>query len=153
MTDLYERDFALWIKEQSEALRLRDPAALDWVNLLDEIDGLAQEEKVRLRKHLTMLCRTMLLWVYVSEHRCLHWKVTLLHHRQELDHLFEASPSRREYAAELLPRAFNDACEFTDFETGLLSCFEIAVCPWTIEQILDHDFLPRWQGEERWVRP
>ena len=89
----------------------------------------------------------MLLWVYQSERRCTHWEMTLLEHRQAIDLLFDFSPSLRQYAGEILPKAFRDACTYTEFETGLLSCFEVAVCPWTIEQILDLDFLPEWRRD------
>jgi Domain of unknown function DUF29 len=140
--NLYEQDFALWIVQQADALRRRDSAALDWDNLLDEIETLGQQEKRELCNHLTLLCQTLLKWSYQREFRCAHWRSTLLGHRQDIDQIFKFSPSLRDYAGAILPKAFADACQYTEFETGLLSCFQVAVCPWTIEQVLDHDFLP-----------
>ena len=89
----------------------QDSTALDWVNLLDEIEGLGKKEKRELRNHLTLLCQTLLKWSYQREFRCAHWRGTLIMHRQDIDQLFEFSPSLRGYAGDILPRAFRDACK------------------------------------------
>lgn len=44
---LYQSDFYTWAKRQAEALRRRDPEAIDWDNVIEEIEGLASEQKTR----------------------------------------------------------------------------------------------------------
>ena len=44
---LYRGDFYTWARQQAEALRRRDPQAIDWDNVIEEIEGLASEQKTR----------------------------------------------------------------------------------------------------------
>ena len=44
---LYRSDLYSWAKQQAEALRRRDPDAIDWDNVIEEIEGLASEQKTR----------------------------------------------------------------------------------------------------------
>ena len=42
---LYDRDFNLWVEEMIIALRNRDLKAMDWYNLLEEIEDMGKSEK------------------------------------------------------------------------------------------------------------
>ncbi len=57
-----------------------------------------------------------------------------------LEDLLEESPSLRPLPADYLPKAHARARVKALDETGLYRLPE--TCPWTIEQILDGDFLP-----------
>ena len=43
--ELYRSDFYTWALQQAEALRRRGQDALDWGNLLEEVEGLARQER------------------------------------------------------------------------------------------------------------
>ena len=36
---LYDRDLNAWAKQQAEALRRRDMEAIDWENVIEELEG------------------------------------------------------------------------------------------------------------------
>ena len=42
---LYDRDFYLWIEQMATALKNRDIKAMDWHNLLEEIEDMGKSEK------------------------------------------------------------------------------------------------------------
>jgi hypothetical protein len=58
------------------------------------------------------------------------------------------NPSLKPYPASVLADAYQDGREVAEAETGLLDL--PAVCPWTIEQVLDRAFWPGlpWEADE-----
>ena len=42
--DLYETDYYLWLEKQTIAIKNHDVSALDWINLLEEIESLGKEQ-------------------------------------------------------------------------------------------------------------
>jgi hypothetical protein len=43
-TPLYEGDFYAWARQQADALKAKDWAALDLVDLVEEVENLARSE-------------------------------------------------------------------------------------------------------------
>lgn len=42
--NLYETDYYLWLEKQARAIKNHDVNALDWINLLEEIESLGKEQ-------------------------------------------------------------------------------------------------------------
>ena len=61
---LYDRDFNLWVEEMAIALRNRDIKAMDWNNLLEEIEDLGKSEKRSLESYLERLVEHILKLKY-----------------------------------------------------------------------------------------
>lgn len=61
---LYESDFALWLEQQSVALKERRSAALDWDNLAEEIQGLVRSDRRVLKSFLQNALLHMLELAY-----------------------------------------------------------------------------------------
>ena len=136
----YDSDVYEWTKEQADALRRRAPNELDWDNLAEEIESLGISNRHQIKSRLEILILHLLKWTYQPEWRCGGWRGSILEARHRLEMLIEESPSLRSLPAEYLPKAFPWARRKALALTGLERLPEAS--PWTIEQILDPDFLP-----------
>jgi Domain of unknown function DUF29 len=136
----YESDLYEWTKEQADALRRRAPNELDWDNLAEEIESLGTSQRSEIRSRLKVLLLHLLKWKYQPEWRCGSWRGSVREARDQIDDVLDDNPSLRRYPAECLPKAYARARLKALDETCLLSLPE--ACPWTIDQILDGDFLP-----------
>jgi hypothetical protein len=136
----YESDLYAWTKEQADALRRRASNALDWENLAEEIESVGTSQRSEIRSRLKVLLVHLLKWKCQPELQCGSWRASIREARDEIGDLLEDSPSLRAYPLECLPKAYARARMKALDETGLLRLAE--TCPWTIEEILDGDFLP-----------
>jgi len=89
---------------------------------------------------LKVLLLHLLKWRAQPERQCGGWRGSILESRLQLADVLDDNPSLRAYSAECLPGAYSVVRRKALDETGL--CRLPEACPWTIEQILDKDFLP-----------
>jgi hypothetical protein len=136
----YESDLYEWAKEQADVLRRRASNALDWDNLAEEIESLGASQRSEFRSRLKVLLVHLLKWKYQPEWRCGSWRGSIREARDQIDDVLGDNPSLRTYSAECLAKAYARARLRALDQTGLLSLPE--ACPWTIDEILDGDFLP-----------
>jgi cell division protein FtsB len=141
----YEHDFYAWSYAQARALRSQDVQALDWENLAEEIESLGRSDRREVRSRLKVILVHLLKWQLQKEHRSLSWNATIVTQRDDLEVLLNESPSLRRQVSTLMseayPRARQDAAREMDLvpeATKLLP----ASCPFTVEQVLDEEFLP-----------
>lgn len=140
---LYEADFLAWVEAQTEALRARQVDALDWVNLLEEVESMGASQRRELRNRMRVLLMHLIKWNWQPERRGTSWASSINVQRYELVDLFDTSPSLRRRAADVVfdiwPQARKEAAK----ETGLSQDVFPELCPWEIEQqILLTDWLP-----------
>jgi Domain of unknown function DUF29 len=139
---LYERDFHLWLEQQTALLREGRLGELDLANLVEEIEDMGRSAKKAIRSNLIVLLTHLLKYQFQPEQRSSGWHGSIVEHRRRLRDDFEESPSLRPYAAEAFGRLYADAREQASAETGLpLRSFPQA-SPYTLEQALDPRFLP-----------
>jgi hypothetical protein len=147
MSALYDRDTARWAEEQARLLRQRaelaNNDALDWLHLAEEIEAVVASEKREVRSRLALIVQHLLKWQYQPDLRSRSWRATLHVQRRDLLAVLEDSPSLRPFAASVLPASFAYGRHDAEQETGLLHL--PTDCPWTIAQVLDHEF---WPGGE-----
>jgi hypothetical protein len=136
----YDIDVNEWTKEQADALRRRAPNELDWDNLAEEIESLGISNRHQIKSRLEILILHLLKWKYQPEWQCGSWRGSIREARHRLEDLISESPSLHALPADYLPKAYARARVKAHDETGLYRLPE--ACPWTIEQILDADFLP-----------
>ena len=60
-TSLYDRDLNAWARQQTEALRRRDFEAIDWDNVVEEMDGLRRAQRDPWLAHCEKALECMLL--------------------------------------------------------------------------------------------
>ena len=139
---LYERDFCLWLEQQSELLRERRFDELDLANLVEEIEAMARRDKKAVKNNLVVLLTHLLKHEFQPEQRSSSWRGSIVEHRQRLRDDFEESPSLRSHAAEVFAPAYADARERASAETGLPIRGFPRSSSYTLEQTLDPKFRP-----------
>lgn len=100
MTDGYETDFHRWAETQAGLLRARSANALDWDNLAEEIEALAQRDLAsRIQTVLDHLIRLRASPAAGSRRG---WKGTLIVQRDGIHKLLADSPSLRPLIAGII---------------------------------------------------
>jgi Domain of unknown function DUF29 len=148
MSDLYEADIAVWASRQADLLRRRVSNELDWDNLAEEIEDVAQRQKDQIESRLAVACKHLLKWEFQPARRSNSWRGSVVEARNRIARVQRRVPSLQPYPAAVLADAYQDGRAQAEAETGLLHLPE--TCPWTIEQVLDRSFWPGlpWEGDE-----
>jgi hypothetical protein len=139
---LYDRDFNLWIEEQTALLETRAFARLDLPNLIEEIADMGRSQKGAIRNDLVVLLTHLLKWQYQVQHRSTSWAGSIVEHRRRIREEIEDSPSLARVSGEIFGRCCRAAREQAAAETGLPKSRFPQTSPFTADQILDPDFLP-----------
>ncbi|BAY76123.1 hypothetical protein NIES25_25720 [Nostoc linckia NIES-25] len=137
---LYEQDYQLWLETTLKQLQERDLDRLDWEHLIEEIAALGNEQKHKLESYLLQLLKHLLFYQHWSLPDCKnHWEVEIDNFRVELRKLTK-SKNLYNYLLTVLEEVYIDSLRQAKKKSGL-NCFPQS-CPYTIEQILDVDYLP-----------
>jgi hypothetical protein len=70
------------------------------------------------------------------------WRRTIRTQRRNIEIVFQSSPSLRRFVPEAIAYAYPRARKDAATETGLPLASFPTTCPWTVEEILDEDWLP-----------
>ena len=140
--NLYEEDYYAWTQEQVKFIKEKSIDKLDLQHLLEEISFMGAREKSELKNRLAILLMHLMKWKYQPSRQCKSWRYTINEQRDELRDLLEDNPSLRGKIAELLFKSYNKAVREAIQETGLDDSIFSKNCEWTINQILDDNFLP-----------
>lgn len=144
--DLYDTDVYQWTQAQAAALREGKLAALDLVNLAEEVESLGRSQKHAVRSQLLRLLLHLLKWRYEPTRRGPSWQDSITDARTQITLHFEDSPSLRTLPHEALPQTYRAARRKASLETHLpLETFPDP-CPWEVEQVLDDAFFPEGSG-------
>ncbi|SKB12969.1 conserved hypothetical protein [Planktothrix sp. PCC 11201] len=142
MTDLYETDFYGWIQNQVNLLKTKQWQQLDHLNLIEEIEALGRKERQELRNRLGILLGHLLKWQFQPNKRTNSWLGTIREQRVQIKFLLQDSPSLKPYLNQVLPDAYELGLALAIRETKLGEQIFPEVCPYTLEQTLDLQFLP-----------
>ena len=135
-------DFALWAAEQATLIADSKFGRVDIENVVGELEYLGNGQKNEIESRLCVLMAHMLKWQFQPAERSNSWRATLLGQRKEIARIIKRSPSLRTYPATVYLDEYELAVLNAPGETGLSTEAFPAACPYTIEQILDPDFLP-----------
>ena len=138
----YQEDLYAWTQEQAQLLRSRQLAKIDIANLIDEIESMGKSEKRALKSRLSILLMHLLNWQFQPNFRGTSWQLTLRTQRRAIKDLLADNPSLKHWLIETMHDAYEQAQDDASLETGLNSSIFPNQCPWSIEQILDQDYLP-----------
>lgn len=142
MKNLYETDFYAWTQEQARLLKTQTWAQLDTVNLIEEISSLGRKERQELRNRLGVLLGHLLKWQYQPDNRSNSWLATIREQRRETKILLQESPSLKLYLLNAFHQAYETGVDLAVRDTNLPYETFPAICPYTLEQTLNSDFLP-----------
>jgi 2-polyprenyl-6-methoxyphenol hydroxylase-like FAD-dependent oxidoreductase len=135
---LHERDFNLWTEQMMIAVKNQDLNAIDWKNLMDEIEDMGKSEKRSLESYLERLVEHILklqYWEQERERNYKHWQVEVVNFRNRIFRLLDRSPSLKKYMQDIYLRVYQDAVSAQQIE------FEIPNNSFiSLEKILQKDF-------------
>jgi Domain of unknown function DUF29 len=141
--ELYEQDFLEWTQQQAEYLQKGRWAELDVENLVEELNALGRSEQRELGSYLQVLMMHLLKCQYQPEQRTQSWNNTLSNCRDKIQDCLEDTPSLQrflqdvEWVEKYYRRARRDAAKETQKPLEIFP----PECPYTIDQILDPNFL------------
>ena len=110
--------------------------------IAEEMTFLGQNDHRALRSHMRVLLMHLLKWNHQPERRTRSWWVTIRNGRERARLLLGENPGLKPKMPEILTAAYKTARTMAADETGLsVGAFSV-FCPFTLEQVLDEDFLP-----------
>ena len=109
-TSLYDRDGFAWAKQQAAALRRRDMEAIDWENVIEEIEGVGRAEQAPWVTHCEKALECMLLiehWKSPSVSNLHQWQSEIRDSQLEMSFVLDDNPSLRQECEEMLAMAWD----------------------------------------------
>ncbi len=140
---LYEQDYSQWLTITAKKLRQGKLAEIDLVNLIEEIEDMGRSERKAVRSNLRILLMHLLKYKYQPEKRTNIWLFTIVEHRKRLQQSFQDSPSLKPYFLEVFAESYQDAIDLAVAETGLLRNSFPNQSPFTPQETLNVDYLPK----------
>lgn len=140
--ELYDTDFALWAQQNADLLRSGRFSEADLEHIAEEIEDLGKRQRHALHNRLMRLMEHLLKWQYQPERRGTSWRRTMATQRMGIARLLNQNPSFRPAVVEMVAEAYRDAAELAALATGLPRKRFPETCPYTLDQLLDSNFLP-----------
>jgi hypothetical protein len=113
-TKTYDQDFAHRVEENIALLKAKNYDAVDWDNLIEEVEGLTRSDKRELENRLTTLFEHALKRRYVPLPDCYRgWELTLIRTQQSLEQILLDSPSLRNYLLGIKSKCYQNALKNT----------------------------------------
>ena len=139
--NLYETDFYAWTKEQVALLRNHQWDKIDLFNVIEEIESLGRKERQELRNRLAILLGHLLKWQFQPEKRTNSWLGTIREQRIQIKLLLADSPSLKSCLDEVFMTAYELGLALAIKETKLGEQIFPEICPYTLGQTLNPEFL------------
>jgi hypothetical protein len=138
----YDDDFVLWLDAQVEFLRAGRYELLDKDNLLEELTAMNRHERRGVCSRLEVVIIHLLKCQYQAALKTRSWRISINEQRRKLHYALEMSPSLRRVAPKSLEQVYSRARREAVRQTGLPAAAFPDACPYSLEQLLDDDFLP-----------
>ncbi len=142
LANLYETDYLAWIELTVSKLRSQDLDAIDWGNLIEEIEDMGKSARNSLKSNLRIILLHLLKWQYQPSRRSRSWQSSIIEHRLRIEDAFAESPSLKRHFFNVFDEAYLGAIQLASSEIGIAKKTFPNLCPYTPEQVLDSDFLP-----------
>jgi Domain of unknown function DUF29 len=139
---LYEEDFFEWTRRNAELLRAGCFDEVDIKHITEEIEDMGKRDLRALDSRLEVLLAHLLKLKFQLEKRSSSWLDTVDVQRVSVERLLMRYPSLRGRIEPNLAANYRFALSRAVRETGLPKGAFPAECPFTVDQILDPEFLP-----------
>ena len=114
----------------------------DLENIAEEIESMGKTEKLELKSRLTILHLHLAKWRFQPGLRGRCWRLSIEGQRLDIADLIDDNPSLEPYLIQSLGHAWRRALLEAQKETGFdASTFPLS-CPWSADEVQDHDFWP-----------
>jgi hypothetical protein len=144
-TNLYEKDFYLWLDTTVSLLKEQQFSELDLENLIEEIRSMGKSEKRSLESYLIKLLEHLLKLRYWQSERDYNervWRNEIRNFRRAIQKIITDSPSLKPYLAEIFDECYQEArisfIELSGVDENLVSSTPIGIR----EQVLDNSWFP-----------
>ncbi|MBF2056335.1 MAG: DUF29 domain-containing protein [Cyanobacterium sp. T60_A2020_053] len=137
---LYEIDDHLWLEETINLLKGNRLNELDIENLIEELESLAKRDKLAMASLLEQVIIHLLLldyWHNEYERNHHHWQLEIISFRRQLNK--RMTKNLYNYLVDNLDDCY-DYCRKYVLKKSGLDTFPLQ-CPYSLEKILDQDFL------------
>jgi len=134
--------FNTWLDAQAAFLRASRLELLDRENLIDELTSMASRYRHEMQSRMGVVLTHLLKCQFQPDNKTRNWLSTLLEQRHEIKLLMASSPSLRHVATDKMEHCYQHARRMAATETGLSLAQLPQQSPYTVEQMLDEDFLP-----------
>lgn len=138
----YEIDLVAWAFDQAEKLRGRRANGIDWANLAEELEALGKSDKRGLSSHLRNLILHLLNWQFQPSKRSRSREASIGNARDEIQARLLDTPSLRNDLTESVASSYSRARKRASREARLPIHTFPESCPYSLEQLMDDDFLP-----------
>ena len=138
---LYDRDFYSWTRRQAALLRAGRLAEADLPNLVEEIESLGRAQFHALRSSYRFVLMHLLKMRVQPERRTASWTATVVRERNAVEDCLADNPGLRPRSADAFAAAYAGARREAAETTLPLRAFP-AACPFSLEQVEDHEFWP-----------
>lgn len=138
----YETDTLIWLDTQVELLRARQFDLLDLDNLIDELDSMAKRDRHKVAHRLEKLMMHLLKCQMQPDHISGSWRGTIHEQRRQIIRKLADMPSLKNSLKAFIQDSYPHAVARAAEETGLPRSAFPATDPYTVEQLLDTEFLP-----------
>ena len=164
---LYERDFYSWTEQQAAALKRKDLAAIDWENVIEEIETLGRAEKSSLTSYYANAVEHLLKLQYRGPRQTDSvgvWRASTSNARDGIEKVLRENPGLKGRRGEIFAAAWMDGRRaainaFVRYDTESIADYgqhRLAVkrarrrwnealprqCPYTRAQVEDVDWWP-----------
>jgi hypothetical protein len=140
---LYETDFVEWADHTAELLRQGKFAEVDLEHLIEEVEGLAGNDRRAVRSQLLRMLMHLIKQRIEPEREGTSWRTSIVNAQQEIRLVLEDSPSLRRYLEEALQKTYRSAVKDALHETNLTTREkEFALpekCPYSLADLLEGD--------------
>lgn len=142
----YEDDTVAWAREQAAALRARDFGAVDWTNVIEEIDSVGASERRSLQSALQVIMEHLIKLDHGKQRDPERgWRVTVATQRVKAERILEDNPSLRRELPELIEKEYRRArrtamAGFAAYEPERLAEYERAIpteCPYSLSDVFE----------------
>lgn len=138
----YEQDFYAWAMRNAQLLREGRFSEIDVDNIAEELETIGRSEKRELVNRLAVLLAHLLKWQFQPARRSKSWRLTIKEQRRKITKHLGENPSLKATLQEAVAEAHEDAILWVAKETLLDETDLPATCPYTLDEIFQHDFLP-----------
>jgi hypothetical protein len=139
---LYDEDFFEWTRRNAESLRAGRIDQADIEHIAEEIEDMGKRDLKELNSRVQVLVMHLLKCQFQPAMRSQSWTSTIVTQRIEIEADLKQSPSLKRKVRTGLPDNYAKAVRRAVAETGLPPGHFPAECPFTVDQILDPEFLP-----------
>lgn len=140
LQELYEKDDHLWLEKTIELLKQKRFNDLDLDNLIEELESLGRRDKSTVRSLAEQIIRHLLLlqyWEEKSNRNFSHWRSEIVSFRNQIE--ADLTNNLANFLEQELFKIYKSALKYTQEKTTYSVNFP-ETCPYSIEQILDHNY-------------